>query len=117
MVTGRGLAAVLPEHYSRPALYVAVLLLLTANIVNVGADLGAMAATGQLLIHLPFLTWLAVIVGISLALKVFVPYPAYARFLKYACLTLLAYVAAGLRPTASSGRPTRRRRRTSPAAG
>ena len=94
MVTGRGLATVLREHYSRPVLYVAVLLLLTANIVNVGADLGAMAATGQLLVHLPFLTWLAVIVVISLALQVFVPYPAYARFLKYACLTLLAYVAA-----------------------
>jgi NRAMP (natural resistance-associated macrophage protein)-like metal ion transporter len=94
MVTGRGLATVLREHYSRPVLYVAVLLLLTANTVNVGADLGAMAATGQLLVHLPFLAWLAVIVGISLALQIFVPYPAYARFLKYACLTLLAYVAA-----------------------
>ena len=94
MVTGRGLAAVLREHYSRPVLYVAVLLLLIANTVNIGADLGAMAATGQLLVHLPFLGWLAVIVGISLALQIFVPYPAYARFLKYACLSLLAYVAA-----------------------
>lgn len=94
MVTGRGLAAVLREHYSRRVLYVAVSLLLIANIVNVGADLGAMAATGQLLINAPLLAWLAVIVGISLALQISVPYPAYARFLKYVCLSLLAYVVA-----------------------
>ncbi|OBH35420.1 iron transporter [Mycobacterium sp. E342] len=94
MVTGRGLAAVLREHYSRRVLYVAVSLLLVANTVNVGADLGAMAATGQLLVHAPLLAWLAVIVGISLVLQITVPYPAYARFLKYVCLSLLAYVVA-----------------------
>jgi len=96
MVTGRGLAAVLREHYSRRVLFVAVALLLVANTVNVGADLGAMAATGQMLVHAPFLAWLAVIVGISLLLQVFVPYPAYARFLKYVSLVLLAYVVAAV---------------------
>lgn len=94
MVTGRGLAAVLHEHYSRRVLFVAVSLLMIANTINVGADLGAMAATGQMLVHIPFLCWLAVIVGISLALQISVPYPAYARFLKYTCLSLLAYVVA-----------------------
>jgi Mn2+/Fe2+ NRAMP family transporter len=94
MVTGRGLAAVLRQYYPRRVLYVAVSLLLIANVINVGADLGAMAAAGQLLVHVPFLSWLAVIVGISLALQIFVPYPAYARFLKYMCLSLLAYVVA-----------------------
>ncbi len=94
MVTGRGLASVLREHYSRRVLFVAVSLLMVANIVNVGADLGAMAATGQMLVHVPFLAWLAAIVGISLLLQIFVPYPAYARFLKYASLSLLAYVVA-----------------------
>lgn len=96
MVTGRGLAAILREHYSRKVLFVAVSLLMVANVVNVGADLGAMAATGQLLVHVPFLGWLAVIVVISLVLQVFVPYPAYARFLKYTCLSLLAYALAAV---------------------
>lgn len=59
----------LREHYSRSVLYAAVMLLLVANTVNVGADLGAMVATGQMLVHLPFLVWLAVIVGISLLLQ------------------------------------------------
>ena len=92
MVTGRGLSSVLREHYPRPALYTAVMLLLIANTVNVGADLGAMAATGQLLLGLPFAVWLAAIVGVTLVLQVFVPYPAYARYLKWGCLSLLAYI-------------------------
>ena len=94
MVTGRGLSSVLREHYPRPALYTAVMLLLIANTVNVGADLGAMAATGQLLLGLPFAVWLAAIVGVTLVLQVFVPYPAYARYLKWGCLSLLAYIVA-----------------------
>ncbi len=94
MVTGRGLAELLREQYSRKVLVVAVSLLLIANTVNVGADLGAMAATGQMLVHVPFLLWLALIVGVTLTLQIFVPYPAYARFLKYAGLSLLAYVVA-----------------------
>ncbi len=94
MVTGRGLSSVLREHYPRPVLYFSVVLLLIANTVNVGADLGAMAATGQLLLGMPFVVWLAIIVGITLVLQVFVPYRAYARYLKWGCLSLLAYIFA-----------------------
>ena len=57
MVTGRGLASVLREHYPRHMLYGAVVLLVIANTVNIGADLGAMAATGQLLLGIPFAAW------------------------------------------------------------
>jgi NRAMP (natural resistance-associated macrophage protein)-like metal ion transporter len=92
MVTGRGLASVLREHYPRHMLYGAVVLLVIANTVNIGADLGAMAATGQLLLGMPFAAWLAIIVTVTLLLEVFVPYPVYARLLKWAALSLLAYV-------------------------
>src|SRR5438270_13671243 len=44
MVTGRGLAGVMREHFSRRLLYPAVSLLLIANTINAGADLGAVAA-------------------------------------------------------------------------
>src|SRR3990167_10537313 len=43
LVSGRGLAGVIRKHYSIPVLYVAVLILLIANTVNIGANLGAMA--------------------------------------------------------------------------
>ena len=49
-ITGKGLAAVIKENYNKKLLYGAVGLVLVANTINIGADLGAMAATMQLLI-------------------------------------------------------------------
>ena len=43
-VTGRGLAGNMRRHYPAPVLYTLVGLLLVANTINLGADLGAMAA-------------------------------------------------------------------------
>ena len=53
-VTGKGLAANLKEHYSKKILYTSVFLVVIANVINIGSDLGAMAATAQLLIPVPF---------------------------------------------------------------
>ena len=49
-MTGRGIAANLRRHYPRPFLWGAVLLLLVANVINLGADLNAMGASLQMLI-------------------------------------------------------------------
>ena len=61
MVTGKGLAEVIKEHYSKPILYGAVFLLLVANTINIDADLQAMAASEHLtvLLHedLAFIVW------------------------------------------------------------
>lgn len=92
LVTGRGLAALIRDHYPRPILYFCVLLLLIANTVNIGADLGAMAAAGRLLWDIPFVAWLAGITVLTLVLEIFVTYTTYARFLKYLTFALLAYV-------------------------
>ena len=54
-VTGKGLAGVIRQHYSTPVLYTLVSLLLIANTINIGADLGAMAAAVNLLIGGPTL--------------------------------------------------------------
>ncbi len=93
LVTGRGLAKVIKENYGRSVLFGAVAILCIANTINIGADLGAMAAAGQLLIGLPFLVWLLVFTVITLVLEIFVSYQKYARFLKYLTLSLFAYVA------------------------
>ena len=92
MQTGEGLAAILRKHYPKPLLYTCVMLLLLANTLNVGADLGAMAAAGALLIHIPVLLWLAVVTFGSVALQVFVPYHQYTRVLRFLVLSLFAYV-------------------------
>ncbi len=95
-VTGQGLSGVIRKHYSKKVLAVAVILLFIANTINVGADLGAMAATTQLLFGFPFALWLFVITFGTLMLQIFVPYPTYAKFLKFLTLSLLAYVATAL---------------------
>src|SRR5689334_22324054 len=48
--TGKGIAGVLREHYPNWLLLGIVALLFTANTLNIGADLGAMAETSRLLL-------------------------------------------------------------------
>src|ERR1700682_1985474 len=81
--TGDGLAAVLRKNYPRPVLYFAVTLLFIANTVNIGADLGAMAASGQLLVGIPFGVWLVAITLISIGLEIFISYKKYAQVLRF----------------------------------
>lgn len=92
MVTGKGLAGVIRDHYSKWVLYFAVSLLVIANTINIGADLGAMAASAQMLVGLPFLFWLCLMTGFIIILEIFVTYKNYSEILKYLALTLFAYV-------------------------
>src|ERR1700687_5428054 len=48
MVTGQGLAGVIRERYSRWVLWSACALLITANTVNIGADLGGMGKVTEM---------------------------------------------------------------------
>ena len=90
--TGSGLAEVIRKHYPKPVLYFCVALLFIANTVNLGADLGAMATSGELLLGLPFFAWLIAITLISGALEIFVEYKRYAKILGFLTLSLFAYV-------------------------
>ena len=58
-VTGRGLAGNLRRHYPAWLLYALVGLLVVANTINIGADLGAMAAALNLLVGGPMLLYVA----------------------------------------------------------
>jgi NRAMP (natural resistance-associated macrophage protein)-like metal ion transporter len=92
IVTHHGLAGIIRRHYARPVLYGAVALLCFANTINVGADLGAMAAATNLLVPVPReLLVILFALGILL-LEIFVPYRRYAQVLKLLTLSLLAYV-------------------------
>ena len=57
LVTGKGLAGVLREHYHR-ALYPAVIGLVIANTLNAGADIGAIAAAMNLLVPIPAIVFI-----------------------------------------------------------
>lgn len=90
-VTGKGLAAILKENYSKKLLYGSVALVVVANTVNIGADLGAMAAATQLLIPGSFVLYAVLYTIVVILLEVFVPYKTYARILKWLAIALLAY--------------------------
>ena len=96
MVTGKGLAGVIRAHYVRPFLYFSVILLVIANTINIGANLGAMASSGQLILNIPFEILLIAMTAFTIVLEVFVSYRVYARFLKYLALILFAYILAAL---------------------
>jgi NRAMP (natural resistance-associated macrophage protein)-like metal ion transporter len=91
LVTKQGIASVIKKHYGYSILYVVMFLLLIANIINIAADIGAMAAAVQLIVPLNF-TALSVFFTVTiLLLEIFIPYRKYANLLKWLCLTLLAY--------------------------
>jgi NRAMP (natural resistance-associated macrophage protein)-like metal ion transporter len=90
-VTGRGIAAVVREHYGKPVLYGMIVLVLVANTINIGADIGAMAAAANLLLPIPFVVLTVAFTASILVLEIFSSYAAYARVLKWLTLSLLAY--------------------------
>jgi NRAMP (natural resistance-associated macrophage protein)-like metal ion transporter len=91
-VTGRGIAGNLKRHYPKPVLAVLVGLLLVANTINLGADLGAMAAALKLVIGGPQLLYVAAFAVISAVLEIFVRYARYVSVLKWLTLALFAYL-------------------------
>lgn len=97
LATGQGLAANIRTHYPKKILYSVTLLLVIANIFNIGADLGAMAKGVQLVFPNISFALLVIIFGVGgLLLQVFVDYKTYAKYLKYLALVLFSYVATAL---------------------
>lgn len=92
-VTGAGIARNLRRHYPRPLLVLMVGLLLIANIVNLGADLAAMGAAVGLLIGGPLSLYTLLFGIFCVVMEVWLSYERYSSVLKWATLSLFAYVA------------------------
>jgi NRAMP (natural resistance-associated macrophage protein)-like metal ion transporter len=91
-VTGMGLAGNMRKHYPAPLLHGIVSLLCLANVFNLGADIGAMGAAGQLLFGGPLLPQVIFFSVLSLVLQIFIPYTKYVGYLKWLTVVLFAYV-------------------------
>lgn len=95
-VTGEGIAGNIRAHYPPWVLRSIVGLLLVANILNLGADLGAMGAAAHLLIAGSERIYVvAFAIGCAL-LETFCRYERYASILKWTSLSLFAYVATAM---------------------
>jgi NRAMP (natural resistance-associated macrophage protein)-like metal ion transporter len=95
-VTGRGIAGNLKKHYPAWIVYGLVGLLVIANTINLGADVGAMGAALNLVIGGPTLVYVALFGVVSILLEVFVRYTRYVSVLKWLTLSLFAYVGVAL---------------------
>src|ERR1700753_1005766 len=77
LVSGKGIAAVVKENYNRKVLYAVVGLVVIANTINIGADIGAMASAAQLLVPVPFVVLTLLFTALILVLEIFTNYKVY----------------------------------------
>jgi len=91
LVSGHGLAGNMKRYYPKWVLYGLVGIMCIASTINIGADIGGMAAALTMLIPLPVFLW-AILSGFGITLLIIkLPYHTIARYLKYAVLALFAY--------------------------
>ncbi|HKA56246.1 MAG TPA: Nramp family divalent metal transporter, partial [Candidatus Binatia bacterium] len=93
-VTGRGLAGVVRHRYPRWVLWGACALLIVANVINIGADLGGMAEATEMMTGINSLVWTPLYAGVIVSLLFWSSYRQIARIFKWLTLILFAYVAA-----------------------
>ncbi|MDQ6866247.1 MAG: divalent metal cation transporter [Thermoproteota archaeon] len=97
LVTGTGLAAAIKKKYSRKVVLTIASLILIANTINIGADIGAMAASVKLLVPpLPVVIATLSFTAFIIVSEVLIPYSKYVKILKYLTISLLAYIATAI---------------------
>jgi NRAMP (natural resistance-associated macrophage protein)-like metal ion transporter len=95
MVSGMGLSGVLRKYYPRWLVVSALVLLVVANTINAGTDIGAIAASINLLApSIPPLALVVPIAAIIVAVQILGSYRTVVKIFKWLTLTLFAYIAA-----------------------
>ncbi|MDD2482790.1 MAG: divalent metal cation transporter [Candidatus Shapirobacteria bacterium] len=92
MVSGKGLATIIKKYYSKRMLVLATSLLAIANIINIGADLGIMAASMQMLFDFNYFYWLAIAAIFIVWMQIAVPYRKYVKYLQWQSMILVVYL-------------------------
>jgi NRAMP (natural resistance-associated macrophage protein)-like metal ion transporter len=95
-VTGVGLAGNIRRHYPLVVVDSLVGLLLVANVINLGADIGAMGSALKLVVGGPAHLYSTLFGLISVIAAIVFPYKRYAEVLKWSTLVLLVYAATAL---------------------
>jgi NRAMP (natural resistance-associated macrophage protein)-like metal ion transporter len=93
LLSGNGLAALIKKKYSAKIVYPISTLLIIANTINIGADLGAMSASVKIIFpDVPFVVITILFSAFIIIAEIFIPYDKYVKVLKYLVLSLFAYV-------------------------
>jgi NRAMP (natural resistance-associated macrophage protein)-like metal ion transporter len=95
MVSGMGLAGVLRKYYPRWLVVGSIVLLVVANTINAGTDIGAVAAAINLLVpSVPALLLVVPIAIVIVVVQILGSYRLIVQIFKWLTLTLFAYIAA-----------------------
>ena len=94
MVTGLGLAGVIRRTYPRWVLWGACSLLIVANVVNIGADLGGMSEATEMITGISSLVWTPLYATLIISLLFWTSYSFIAKIFKWLTLVLFAYIIA-----------------------
>lgn len=95
IVTNHGLANVIQKHYGKKIVVGIVSILIIANVVNIGADLGAMAASLKMLTNVDFYFAAVLFALLIILAEIFFQYHVYVRVLKWLTFSVFAYIFAG----------------------
>lgn len=94
MVSGMGLGGVLRKHYPRGVVYFAISLLVIANTINAGTDIGAIAAAINLLVPIPAIALVVPIAVGIVVVQILGSYALISKIFKWLTLTLFGYILA-----------------------
>ncbi|MBI5698152.1 MAG: divalent metal cation transporter [Thaumarchaeota archaeon] len=97
LITGKGLGTAIKNQFSKKTVIPLTSLLLIANTINIGVDIGAMAAATKLIIpQLPVFVMALCFTGLIVGAEIFIPYKKYAKILRYLTFSLFAYVITAI---------------------
>jgi NRAMP (natural resistance-associated macrophage protein)-like metal ion transporter len=96
MVCGVGLTGALRRHYPRWLLYGICVLLLVANIFNIGADLGGMADAVSMLTGVPAFVSVPALGAAVIVFTIYTSYVTFAKYVKWSTLVLLSYIISAV---------------------
>ena len=91
-VTGRGLAAALTQHAPRGVVAGLIGLLVVANVINLGADIGAMAASAQLVFGGTILLHAVLLSALCATCEIWLSYRRCLLLLRWLTFSLFAYL-------------------------
>lgn len=95
LISGKGLAGNMKKYYPRPLLILIALIIVIANIINIGADISAMAAAFNLIAPTFSPILFAIIASTSIIIAlIFLSYRRLAHYLKWLAIAMLSYIVA-----------------------
>lgn len=91
-ITNKGLSGTIKQYYSKKLLYIMLLFSFPAIVLNIGADIFAMGAVGNMLFpHIESMWFSVFFTALLIILIIFLPYQKIASILKYLCISMLVY--------------------------